>query len=339
MIIPVSLNERSYDVVLESGILKKANEFIDLNRKVLIVTDSGVPKEYAETVAALSKEGFIFTVPKGEESKSIESFKDILSFMLEKSFSRKDCVVAVGGGVVGDLAGFSAACYMRGVDFYNIPTTVLSEIDSSVGGKTAVNLSGIKNPIGAFYQPKKVLIDFDTLKTLPERQISNGLAEGLKIAATFDKELFSLFEEKDPLLYLPRIIERAVNLKKEVVVKDERESGLRKVLNFGHTIGHGIESAGMEAGLYHGECVSVGLVAMTDGEVRERIKAALEKLGLPVSVSLSPKRIYEALLHDKKAENGFIDAVYVKEIGSFEIIKTEPDELYRRILSVTKESV
>ncbi len=339
MIIPVSLNERSYDVVLESGALNKINELLNLNRKVMIVTDSGVPSKYSLTVKEHSKEGYIFTVSEGEESKSLESFKDILSFMLEKSFSRKDCVVAVGGGVIGDLAGFCAACYMRGVDFYNIPTTVLSQVDSSVGGKTAVNLSGIKNPIGAFYQPKKVLIDFETLKTLPKRQISNGLSEALKMAATFDKELFSLFEEGDPFNSIEEIIARAVSLKRDVVEKDERESGLRKVLNFGHTIGHGIESEGAQNGLYHGECVSIGMVAVTKGSVRERISEALKKLSLPTSCNLSPDKIYAAMLHDKKTEGGKIDAVFVNEIGSFEIVKTDPDELYLRILTVAKESV
>ena len=167
MTIHMNLGKDSYDILVERGIIAKAHEHLNLNRRVLVVTDTGVPAEYAETVAALCKESVICNLEMGEASKSLEGFGRLLSAMLEHSFSRKDCVVAVGGGVVGDLAGFAASAYMRGIDFYNIPTTLLSQIDSSIGGKTAINFGGVKNIVGAFYQPKKVLIDPDLLKTLP----------------------------------------------------------------------------------------------------------------------------------------------------------------------------
>ncbi|MBR3936018.1 MAG: 3-dehydroquinate synthase, partial [Oscillospiraceae bacterium] len=176
MIIPINLPLGNYDITIERGVLKRAGEIINLDRRVLIVTDSGVPEEYAKTVADQCKAPFVITVPMGEESKSLGTFEKLCAAMLEHGFDRSDCVVAVGGGVVGDLSGFAAASYMRGIDFYNIPTTVLSQVDSSVGGKTAVNFGKIKNIIGAFYQPKAVLIDPDTLKTLSERHFSNGLA-------------------------------------------------------------------------------------------------------------------------------------------------------------------
>ncbi|MBR3961609.1 MAG: iron-containing alcohol dehydrogenase, partial [Clostridia bacterium] len=166
MIINVELRENSYNIVIERGALNKFNELISTDRKVLIVTDSGVPAQYAKSVARNVKDGHIVTIPQGESSKSIDNLQFLCKKMLELGFTRKDCVVAVGGGVVGDLAGFAASVYMRGIDFYNVPTTVLSQVDSSVGGKVAVNFEGIKNILGAFYQPKMVIIDPDVLDTL-----------------------------------------------------------------------------------------------------------------------------------------------------------------------------
>ena len=197
MTIHMNLGEDSYDILVERGLLEKAGQHLNLNRRVLVVTDSGVPADYAETLAGHCKEAVICTVETGEASKSLEVFGKLLQTMLDHGFSRKECVAAVGGGVVGDLSGFAASAYMRGIDFYNIPTTLLSQIDSSIGGKTAINFGGVKNIVGAFYQPKKVLIDPELLKTLPPRQISNGLAEAVKMALTSDKELFELFETKD----------------------------------------------------------------------------------------------------------------------------------------------
>ena len=189
--IRMELGKNSYNIELERGNLNRASELLNLDRKVLIITDEGVPIKYAEKIAGQSKEAYIKVVPQGEGSKSLQTAEEILTDMLKYQFSRKDCVVSVGGGVVGDLGGFVASLYMRGIDFYNVPTTVLSQIDSSIGGKTAVNLAGIKNVIGAFYLPKEVLIDPDTLDTLPERQIVNGLFEAIKMGATNDKELLN----------------------------------------------------------------------------------------------------------------------------------------------------
>ena len=218
--IRMELGKNSYNIEIERGSLFKAGKFLNLKRKVLILTDEGVPITYAETVATQCKEAYIKVVPQGEGSKSLQTAEEILTEMLNYQFSRKDCVVSVGGGVVGDLGGFVASLYMRGIDFYNIPTTVLSQVDSSIGGKTAVNLSGIKNIIGAFYQPKAVLIDPDTLRSLPERQIVNGLIEAIKMGATSDKELFDLFLYDDWKEQLDLIIEKALLVKKQVVEQD-----------------------------------------------------------------------------------------------------------------------
>lgn len=319
MTIHVNLGEDSYDIVVERGVLKDVNKHLNLNRRVLIVTDSGVPAEYSQTVAGVCKESVVCTVEQGEASKSIEVFRKLLQTMLEHGFSRKDCIVAVGGGVVGDLSGFAASAYMRGIDFYNIPTTLLSQIDSSIGGKTAINFGGVKNIVGAFYQPKKVLIDPDLLSTLPSRQISNGLAEAVKMALTSDKKLFDIFEKEDIQSNIDEIIVRSLNIKKNVVEQDEKESGLRRILNFGHTIGHGIESSEGMSELYHGECVALGIIPMCGEKIRPNVIEILKKCNLYRKLNYDWEKITEAAFHDKKADGDTVNVTMVNEAGSFEI--------------------
>ena len=323
MTIHMNLGEDSYDILVERGILAHAKQYLNLNRRVLVVTDTGVPAIYAETLAAQCKAGIICTVEMGEASKSLEGFGRLLQTMLDHGFSRNDCVVAVGGGVVGDLSGFAASAYMRGIDFYNIPTTLLSQIDSSIGGKTAINFSGVKNVVGAFYQPKKVLIDPDLLKTLPPRQISNGLAEAIKMALTSDRELFEIFETRDIDSHIDEIIVRSLHIKKSVVEEDEREAGLRKILNFGHTVGHGIESSEGMAELYHGECVALGMIPMCGEVVRPRLIEVLKKCNLYRIMDYDWDGITEAAFHDKKADGGTVTVTTVSEVGSF-AMKTLP---------------
>ena len=319
MDIHLNLKENSYDIIVERGILEKAGEHLNLNRRVLVVTDSGVPAIYAQTLAKHCKSPIICTVESGEASKSIETFTKLLRIMLDNDFSRKDCVVAVGGGVVGDLSGYVASAYMRGVDFYNIPTTLLSQIDSSIGGKTAINFGGIKNIVGAFYQPRKVLIDPELLKTLPDRQISNGLAEAVKMALTSDKELFEIFENKVIKDNIDEIIIRSLNIKKSVVEQDEKESGIRKILNFGHTIGHGIESSVNMEELFHGECVALGLIPMCDEKIRPRVVNVLKKCNLYNLIDFDWDKISEVMFHDKKADGDTVAVTTVNEIGKYEI--------------------
>ncbi len=319
MIIPVKTQNGMYDIVLERGALDSLEKHLNLNRRALIVTDSGVPKEYAEKVAAKTKEPYIVTIEQGEKSKCFDSYKMLLSVMVKGGFTRSDCVVAVGGGVVGDLAGFVAASYMRGVDFYNIPTTVLSQVDSSIGGKVAIDFEGYKNIVGAFYPPKSVIIDPLTLSTLPDRQISNGLAEAVKMAICFDKDLFSSFENDDILANIDRIIEASLKIKRYVVETDEKETGLRKVLNFGHTLAHAIETqSGME-NLYHGEAVALGMLPMSAPAVRERLKSVLKKLSLPTEIDYNTDVIIEAMKHDKKMSGKDITVVYVERVGEFQM--------------------
>ena len=318
----MNLGERGYDINIGCGLLDKAGEVWRLDRRAFIVTDSGVPCEYAERVAACAKEARIVTVAEGEGSKSAEVYTRLLGEMVDFGLTRSDCAIAVGGGVVGDLTGFLAATYMRGIDFYNAPTTLLSQVDSSIGGKTAINLGGVKNIVGAFHQPRGVIVDIDTLKTLPKRQVSNGLCEALKMAMTSDAELFSVFENEEiGEENLEKIITAALKIKKAVVEQDERESGIRRILNFGHTFGHAIEAEEELHGLYHGECVAIGMLPVCSRDVRERLLPLLKKLGLPYSYGGDIENALGFISHDKKCEGDTINIVTVSKIGSYEIKK------------------
>ncbi len=314
MTITVTLPQQSYDITIERGALSRVGQLCRLDRRVLIVTDSGVPAHYAQTVAAQCQTPILVTVPTGEGSKSLSVFEQLCRTMLDNAFTRKDCVVAVGGGVVGDLAGFVAASYMRGIDFYNIPTTLLSQVDSSIGGKVAVNLDGIKNILGAFYQPAAVIIDPDTLDTLDQRQIACGMAEAIKMAMTFDAPFFQQLESGD--VPIEQIIYQSLSCKRKVVEADEKEQGLRQVLNFGHTIGHAIESLG---GYWHGECVAMGMMPLCAPALRPRLSAVLERYNLPCHWQGQPQTLLAAAAHDKKANANGVSVVTVPEIGRFTI--------------------
>ncbi len=333
MTIPVLTSVGSYNIILERGALKKADEHLNLSRRVLIVTDTGVPKEYAESVAEKCKEPVIYTIEQGEASKTLDTFKTLLAVLVEHGFTRTDAVVAVGGGVVGDLSGFVASTFMRGIDFYNIPTTLLSQVDSSVGGKTAVDFMGIKNIVGAFYPPKCVIVDPDTLKTLPDRQLSNGMAEAVKMSVTCDRELFEFFETCDTsdTSYLDFVIARSLLIKKKVVEEDEREGGLRRVLNFGHTLAHAIESVSGFSAFYHGECVALGMLTLSSESVRARLIPILEKFSLPTSFSADTDALLDACRHDKKLMGDKIALVCVDRVGEFEF-KTLPFSEFEKMI-------
>lgn len=327
----------SYPIVIERGSLSRAAEVMALtDRRVCIVTDTGVPAAYTEAMARQCECPVVYRFEAGESHKTMDTLTDLLAFLLQNGFDRRDAIVAVGGGVVSDLAGFAAAIYMRGIDFYNVPTTLLAMVDASVGGKTAVDFEGYKNMIGAFWQPRAVLIDTKTLDTLPSRRISDGLAEVIKMAATSDAALFETLEKVDLLPAegepLPRaiddIIARALAIKIAVVESDERERGVRRVLNFGHTLGHAIES--LKGGeYYHGECVALGMIPMCAPEVRDRLIPLLAKCGLPTSLCDTPERerLLCAISHDKKAQGGEICTVTVPRLGEYQLQMKAADTL------------
>ena len=329
MIINVKTESSSYDITLKRNAIKEVNNILNIKGKALIVTDSGVPEEYSKIVASQIKDSVIYTFPQGEQSKNFETYSALLKTLAENNFDRNDCVIAVGGGVTGDMAGFTAATYMRGIKFYNIPTTLLSQVDSSIGGKTAIDFLGYKNLVGAFYQPNAVIIDPDVLKTLPKCQFNNGLCESIKMAATSDSELFKILEENNAEDIIDTVIEKSLLIKKQVVEEDEKETGLRKVLNFGHTIGHAIETVtGLEE-LYHGECVALGMMFMANGEAKKRIEKLLNKNNLPSETNFNVEAVYEALHHDKKSDGSGVNVVKVKNIGEFQFEFLEYNEIYK----------
>ena len=305
-------------IFLRRGALRAAETVLPQDRRVFLVTDDEIPTEYVAALAGQCRDCMIWSVPAGEYAKSPEILTELLSAMLRAGLTRQDCVAALGGGVVCDLAGLAAALYMRGIDCYLFPTTLLAMVDAAVGGKTAVNLDGVKNAVGVFRQPGDVVMDPDTLGTLPPRQLANGLAEALKMALTHDAALFARFE--DPAGYDPieEIIAACLRIKTAVVAADERDHGVRQALNFGHTLGHGIEAAA-DGLLLHGEAVALGMLPMCAPEVRARLVPVLERLGLPtyVNFDLDVDAAMEAIAHDKKTAGDGIKVVTVPAVGQF----------------------
>ena len=328
MKLTVTYNNLEYDVVIEKNCLDKVNEYLDLNRKVLVVTDSLVPTIYSNKVLEHAKMGYLYVVESGETSKNLENYTKILSFLAEKEFSRSDCIVAVGGGVVGDLTGFVASTYMRGIDFYNIPTTLLAQVDSSIGGKTAIDYNGYKNIVGSFYPPKKVIIDPITLETLDQRQLHSGLVEAIKMALTSNYELFELIEKSNDLNEdIETIIVESLKIKKDVVEIDPKEQGIRRILNFGHTIGHAIESSGKFNDLLHGEAVGIGMLYFSSSNVKNRLLKVLEKYNLPTSVNIDDKELIKFINLDKKRTGDLITIVKVTEPGSYILDKIKIESM------------
>ena len=317
MKIDVKTSTNTYEVIIENNILNKVCEYASLNNKVLIVTDDGVPSTYVKTLAKQCEDPYVFTFKHGEESKNINTYQEIISFMISNNFTRSDLIIALGGGVVGDLSAFVASTFNRGIKFINIPTTLLSQVDSSIGGKTAIDYDGIKNVIGTFYPPSLVLIDPSTLNTLEKRQFNAGLVEAIKMAATSNETLFKLIENSTDIYKdIQEIIYQALLIKKQVVEEDEKEKGLRKILNFGHTIGHAIEAT---SDYLHGECVGLGMLYMASNEVKERLVKLLGKYNLPTKVDVNNDKLFSLILHDKKRSGKNIDIVLVDKIGTYKI--------------------
>ncbi len=323
---------RGYTIRLEAGGLSRLSQYVNLQRKVLVVTDDGVPSQYAGQVCSQCGEGSVLTLPQGEATKSFEGLQQVLKTLQDKNFHRQDLIVAVGGGVVGDLAGLAASLYMRGIDFVNLPTTTLSQVDSSIGGKTAINFCGVKNSVGSFYQPKFVLIDPQTLTTLSRRHYFAGLVEALKAGLLADPELFSLFEKGNFQNALEEILLRSLRVKQEIVSQDERETDRRRLLNLGHTLGHGYEAAAGLGGLYHGECVALGMLPMiASPALRQRTVKILKAMGIPTQVDLDRELILQAALHDKKADDQGIWIVWIEDLGVPRMRRVTAQELRRML--------
>ncbi|MFQ5671845.1 MAG: 3-dehydroquinate synthase [Nitrospinales bacterium] len=351
----VDLGERSYEILIGQGLLEHTGrllcEAVQTSRAV-VVTHPSIDRLHGEkTVGGLHRAGLktdCIQVPEGEEHKSLGEAEKLFGRLLELNCDRRSVLVALGGGVIGDLTGFVAATFMRGIPFIQAPTTLLAQVDSSVGGKTAVNHSLGKNMIGVFYQPRAVVIDLDTLNTLPQEEFRAGLAEVIKYGVIADAQLFDYLDDhaenilqRDPAC-LEHIVETSCAIKGRVVQRDEKENRLRMILNFGHTLGHAIEAVTNYAVYKHGEAIAIGMVyaarlsremGLCPDTVCRRLASLVEKFGLPSRVpDLPARQLIESMHLDKKSHDERIRFVLAKEIGAVEIVDQVPDAVLKKVL-------
>ena len=357
----IELGDRSYDIHVGRGLLDQASELISnvcRGKVAAIVTNRRIGTLYAERLcASLAKAGIashVIPIPAGERYKMLSTVHRVYERLLDHRIDRTGIVIGLGGGVVGDLAGFAAATYVRGVDFVQVPTSLLAQVDASVGGKTGANLSRGKNLVGAFYQPKIVLIDVSVLRTLPRREFRAGLAEVIKHGIIRDARYFAYMESNlaaikrlDPGI-LERVIERSCEIKADVVARDEREAGLRRILNFGHTVGHAVESVTAYRTLLHGEAVAIGMVtaALLATELGsaglglvDRMVGLLEAAGLPYKLPAGVEHsdIVTAMGLDKKVAHGRLHCVLVNRIGEAFVVESPGPEMWVKALEAQAE--
>ncbi len=329
----VDLGERGYDIVIGRGLIADAGSYFTCRgNKALIVSDANVAPIYADRVRdSLISKGLdvrTFVIPAGEKSKCMEELRRIYSEALAFNMTRSDAIVALGGGVVGDLSGFAAATYMRGIDFIQIPTSLLAQVDSSVGGKVGIDLPEGKNLVGAFHQPRAVIIDPDTLDTLSDDYFADGMGEVIKYGCITDAELFDKLEHMGGRSGFrecaEEIIARCCDIKRDIVERDEKESGCRKLLNFGHTYGHALEKVSSYSAYSHGQAVAIGMAYITrlserDGYTERGVADKIELLSamynLPISCIADGEEIVKAIASDKKGAADGVDAVFVRKIG------------------------
>lgn len=338
----VDLKERSYPIIIEKGLINRVSEEVGKvykEKKIFIITDDNVNKYYGEKISTdLSDKGFevkVLSLKPGEETKNFNTLPTVYNELLDFNLTRSDLIIALGGGVIGDLAGFVASTYLRGVDFIQIPTSLLAQVDSSVGGKVAVDLERGKNLVGSFYHPKCVLIDPEVLNTLDKRFFIDGMAEVIKYGCIKDKEFFDYLEKiennKQLINNMEVVIHKCCDIKREVVENDEKDKGERMLLNFGHTLGHAIEQYYNYSKYSHGEGVAIGMYAITKISeekglskrgTSQRIKDILVKYKLPYEMEVNIEDILEAINLDKKKLGKNLNLITLKEIGSSEIYKT-----------------
>jgi 3-dehydroquinate synthase len=347
----VNLGDRSYPIYVGDGILSKAGDFLQragLRGKVAVITNPTVAQLYLDTVhESLSGAEFDVTpvlVPDGEQHKDLRSLSVIYDRLIAERLERQSCVLALGGGVVGDLAGFAAATFLRGIAYVQLPTTLLAQVDSSVGGKTGVNHQEGKNLVGAFYQPRLVLIDVAVLQSLPRREFIAGLAEVIKYGVIEDPALFKLLEEEIGKLtsldraLLTQVIATSCAIKAKIVEQDERENDYRAVLNFGHTVGHALEAATHYQKYLHGEAVGIGMAqaaaisaqqGFCDQRSLERIRKLIKKAGLPLEIprEVSMQNLIQSMEMDKKSAGGKIKFVICTGIGKTRFHALSPGEI------------
>ncbi len=356
--VTVPLGSRSYDIRIGTDLLTGLGRKcarLGLGNRCAVISDTNVARRYGKAARlSLVKAGFepiLIIFPAGERAKNLRTVQACYDQLAAHRLERRSFLVALGGGVVGDLAGFVAATYLRGIPFVQVPTTLLAAVDSSVGGKVGVNLKAGKNLVGAFYQPRLVLCDLAALATLPSREYRAGLAEVIKYGIIYDAELFQSLERDLPRLLrrdaavLAEVVARCCEIKAEVVRQDETESGLRAILNFGHTVGHGLEAISHYGKYWHGEAIAIGqaaaaqlsaaLLGLPAGEV-ERIRSLLERAGLPTRLQLTRgqrENLLQAMRLDKKVSGGEIKFVLARKIGQVDFGQRVPAALLKQVLN------
>lgn len=333
------------EIFIEPGLLGYAGEEILKTfspSRVHIVTDFNVAPLYLEQLAQQFELPVSSTViPAGEEHKRLSTVEGIYHDLLAVGFTRKDLIIALGGGVVGDITGFAAATLLRGVSLCQIPTTLLAQVDSSVGGKTGVDLAEGKNLVGAFYQPRLVLIDPEVLNTLPDTTFADGMAEVVKYGYIANPDILDMVSQPDYKAHISDVIYECVKIKRDVVAIDEHDTGLRMILNFGHTVGHAVEKLGNYTELTHGQAVAIGMVAALrlgalrgDADLSAPLVALLHKIGLPTELTHDREAIFGALLSDKKKFGSTVNFILVREPGRAEITPIEAEALHEYILKL-----
>lgn len=356
--VDVKLKQNPYSIVIGKNILPRLGQSLkslSIGQDAIIITNPVVKRLYGPTITkSLKKVGFsvkVFTVPDGEQSKSVKVCFDVIEKIARYDVLKKSFIIALGGGVIGDLAGYVAAAYKRGIPYVHVPTTFLAQIDSAIGGKVAIDLNVGKNLVGAFYQPKIVYSDIAVLQSLPKKQMRNGMAEAIKYGIIYDRKLFEYLEENCNKIFdtdtktLMHVVERSSQIKAAVVLRDEKETkGVREILNFGHTIGHAIEAAGMFKLYQHGEAVALGMRVAADISVQKnminqgvaaRIERLISSVGLPERIkAIKLSNIVRLMKHDKKFIGGQNRFVLVERIGKVSVVEGIDDSLIK--LSIRK---
>lgn len=325
--INIDLPKNPYSVYLEDHLLDRFSTYLSSKDSCVILTDSGIPTVYVDKVKNQLNNPIVFTIPMGESSKNLTNYQAILEEMISEDVPKSATLIALGGGVVGDLAGFIASTYMRGISFVQIPTTLLSQIDSSVGGKVAVNSRRAKNAIGTFYQPKAVFIDPTVLSTLDEKQLYSGVGELIKYGVIKDPSILTLLEEPDWKSNLTHLIRQSILVKRAFVLQDEEDHNIRHVLNYGHTLGHAIEQHSSYQYL-HGEAVAIGMACMARKKpFYKRLISLLERFDLPHTLPYSIEELLPYLTKDKKVHKDTLHFVDVENLGHAKIIPVNLDDL------------
>lgn len=325
--IHVPLGKKSYDVHIGKGLLEKVDTFINNKKQYVVITDKNIPESYVNILKDKLNVMFTFVLNPGESLKCFAQVDLIINEMIQNKIPRSITLIALGGGVIGDLTGFVASVYMRGVDYIQIPTSLLAQVDSSVGGKVGINTSDMKNSVGSFYQPQVVIIDPSTLDTLEERHFNNGMAELIKHGVIAGETLFKELLEGNSKENIENLIFQSIQIKTNIVIQDIKDTGIRQILNYGHTIGHAIEQ-NSNYDLLHGEAISIGMAKMAKGRSFEKdLLAILHKYSLPTEYEYDKEEIFNYIKTDKKVLNGKLNMIIVREVGNALIKSIELDKI------------